>query len=39
LFGLSPRRTNLMDPEVEFIQLVLPTSTNTEAVDIPCTLG
>ena len=26
LFGLSSRRTNLMDPGIEFIQLVLSTS-------------
>ena len=27
LFGLSRQRTNPMDPTIEFIQLVLPTST------------
>ena len=27
LFELSPKRTNLMDPAIRFIQLVLPTDT------------
>ena len=39
LLGLSPQRTNPTDLAIKYIQLILPTSTITEAVDVAYTLG